>query len=58
MIRKCEESDLEVIFNNINDGAQAYKGVIPADCWHEPYMLWATIEREPKVTGVAPWKWR
>jgi GNAT superfamily N-acetyltransferase len=22
----------------INDAAQAYKGVIPDDCWHEPYM--------------------
>ncbi len=22
----------------INDAAQAYKGVIPAKCWHEPYM--------------------
>ena len=22
----------------INDGAQAYRGVIPADRWHEPYM--------------------
>lgn len=22
----------------INDAAIAYRGVIPADCWHEPYM--------------------
>lgn len=22
----------------INEAAEAYRGVIPADCWHEPYM--------------------
>ncbi len=38
MIRKCTDEDLEVIFNIVNDAATAYKGVIPADCWHEPYM--------------------
>jgi N-acetylglutamate synthase-like GNAT family acetyltransferase len=26
------------MYEIINDAAQAYKGVIPADCWHEPYM--------------------
>ncbi len=26
------------MFAIINDGAQAYRGVIPADRWHEPYM--------------------
>jgi N-acetylglutamate synthase-like GNAT family acetyltransferase len=38
MIRKCTDSDFEVILKIINDAAQAYKGVIPMDCWHEPYM--------------------
>jgi N-acetylglutamate synthase-like GNAT family acetyltransferase len=38
MIRKCVEEDFEEIFNIINDGANAYKGVIPHDRWHEPYM--------------------
>ena len=38
MIRKCTGQDVEVIFQIINDAARAYKGVIPADCWHEPYM--------------------
>ena len=49
----------------VNDAAQAYKGVIPADCWHEPYMpagelrqaidqgieFWG-IEHEGKLAGV------
>jgi len=38
MIRECTESDFNTIFEIINDAAQAYKGVIPKDCWHEPYM--------------------
>ena len=38
MIRQCSESDIEAIFGIINDAAVAYKGVIPDDRWHEPYM--------------------
>ncbi len=37
-IRRCGPADLDAIHSIINDAAQAYKGVIPADCWHEPYM--------------------
>ena len=37
-IRPCEAADLPALFSIVNDAAQAYKGVIPADCWHEPYM--------------------
>ncbi|MEP0892220.1 GNAT family N-acetyltransferase [Leptolyngbya sp. PL-A3] len=32
------DKDFEKIFNIINDAAIAYKGVIPPDRWHEPYM--------------------
>jgi len=38
MIRKATDKDFEEIFNIINDAAIAYKGVIPPDRWHEPYM--------------------
>ena len=38
MIRKCSAGDFEAIFEIINDAAIAYKGVIPDDRWHEPYM--------------------
>ena len=38
MIRKGADQDFEEIFKIINDAAIAYKGVIPADRWHEPYM--------------------
>ena len=38
MIRNSTAEDFEEIFNIINDAAIAYKGVIPPDRWHEPYM--------------------
>src|SRR5262245_12261097 len=38
MIRMATDEDFEEIFNIINDAAIAYKGVIPPDRWHEPYM--------------------
>ena len=38
MIRKCGQSDFEAMYAIINDAAQAYRGVIPADRWKEPYM--------------------
>jgi GNAT superfamily N-acetyltransferase len=38
MIRACTEADAPQICEIINDAAVAYKGIIPADRWHEPYM--------------------
>ena len=38
MIRKLTSLDADSIFDIINKAAGAYKGVIPADCYHEPYM--------------------
>jgi N-acetylglutamate synthase-like GNAT family acetyltransferase len=38
MIRKVSDKDFETVFNIINDAATAYKGVIPSDRWHDPYM--------------------
>jgi GNAT superfamily N-acetyltransferase len=38
MIRPCSETELPFIETIINEAARAYKAVIPADCWHEPYM--------------------
>ena len=38
IIRKSEDADLPQIFAVINEAAQAYRGVIPLDQWHEPYM--------------------
>lgn len=38
MIRNGTDEDFDEIFTIINDAAIAYKGVIPPDRWHEPYM--------------------
>lgn len=46
MIRKCTDEDFEAILNVINDAAKAYKGVIPPDCWHEPYMPKAELKAQ------------
>ena len=46
MIRPCETDDLESIYEIINDAAVAYKGVIPADRWHEPYMGREELQHE------------
>ena len=46
MIRHCEEGDFEQIWGIINDGALAYKGVIPADRWKQPYMSRDELKRQ------------
>ncbi len=45
-IRPCSESENQAIMAIINDAAMAYKGVIPADRWHEPYMPLDALEAE------------
>ncbi len=45
-ISPCGSKDLPIIFEIINESAHAYKGVIPADRWHEPYMPMAELVSE------------
>jgi len=47
-IRKCSEVDFETICSIINEAAITYKGVIPADCWKEPYMARTELEHETR----------
>ncbi len=54
MIKLLTSSETVSIWHIINEAAQAYKGVIPPDCWHEPYMPEAELEREMS-TGVVFW---
>jgi GNAT superfamily N-acetyltransferase len=54
MIRCCDERDFELIWSIINDGAHAYEGVIPADCWTEPYMSRNELRAEME-DGVTFW---
>jgi len=39
MIIEITLKDLSSILYVINDAATKFKGIIPDDCWHEPYML-------------------
>tara|TARA_Y100000590_G_scaffold319760_1_gene361864 strand:- start:1813 stop:2295 length:483 start_codon:yes stop_codon:yes gene_type:complete len=39
MINEYTKNDSSKIINVINDAAERYKGIIPDDCWNEPYML-------------------
>jgi GNAT superfamily N-acetyltransferase len=46
VIGPCTERDLEAIWEIVNEAAVAYRGVIPADCWHEPYMARDELRHE------------
>jgi GNAT superfamily N-acetyltransferase len=54
MIRRCDDRDFESIWAIINDGSQAYKGIIPVDRWTEPYMSQEKLRHEID-DGVVFW---
>jgi len=54
MVRQCDSSDFETIYAIIDEAAQVYKGVIPADRWKEPYMSRDELSREID-DGVVFW---
>jgi GNAT superfamily N-acetyltransferase len=53
-IRRCPDADRDAILAIVNSAAEAYRGVIPDDCWHEPYMRRDELDREI-AAGVAFW---
>ena len=55
MIRICAEPDFEAIYAIINDAATAYRGVIPDDRWHDPYMTREHLRRKEIADGVIFW---
>lgn len=56
MIRRCTDGDLPTIEAIVNGAAEAYRRVIPDDCWHEPYLTRAELEAEI-AAGVEFWGW-
>lgn len=48
IISPATEAEFEIINEVINDAAIAYKGVIPDDVWHEPYMPKEELRHEMK----------
>ena len=56
LIRKSVEADKAALVAIVNDAAQAYRGVIPADRWREPYMPAEELEKE--IAGASSSGWR
>ena len=55
MIRECAEADAERICFIVNEAAEAYRGVIPDDCWHAPYMPLDELRREREGMTFFGW---
>jgi GNAT superfamily N-acetyltransferase len=53
-IRACRDDERTAILAIVNTAAQAYRGAIPADRWHEPYMPLRELDGEI-AAGVAFW---
>ena len=53
-IRACRDDELPTILSIINTAAEAYRGIIPDDCFHDPYMGLSELQAEI-AAGVAFW---
>src|SRR5690349_14418481 len=53
-VRACRADERETMLAIINAAAEAYRGVIPDDCFHDPYMAADELDREI-AAGVAFW---
>ena len=56
MIRKCQANDAMRIYFIINEAAKAYDGVIPADCYHQPYMPKKELVKEMRRVSFYGWE--
>ncbi len=56
MIYECQPNDIDRIYLIINEAAKAYEGVIPTDCYHQPYMPREELEREMKRMTFFGWE--
>jgi GNAT superfamily N-acetyltransferase len=53
-IRPCRAGERDEILAIVNAAAEAYRGVIPEDRWHEPYMPGEELDAEI-AAGVEFW---
>ena len=53
-IRPCRDEERPAILAIVNAAAEAYRGVIPADRWHDPYMPAGDLDTEI-ADGVVFW---
>jgi GNAT superfamily N-acetyltransferase len=54
VIRRCRDDERDAILAIVNAAAEAYRGVIPADRWREPYMPRTELDEEI-AAGVVFW---
>ena len=53
-LRTCRPDERAAIAGVINAAAEAYRGIIPADHWHDPYMPTEGLDHEI-AAGVSFW---
>ena len=53
-LRRCDDEQRSRMLVIINAAAEAYRGAIPADCWHDPYMSADELDAEIRA-GVEFW---
>ncbi len=56
MIRDCTADEAATIDAIINRAATAYDGVIPSDCYHQPYMTMQELDREMQRISFLGWE--
>jgi GNAT superfamily N-acetyltransferase len=54
IIRLCLDDERDEVHAIVNAAAERYRGVIPEDCWHEPYMPRDALDEEI-AAGVEFW---
>ena len=48
-VRPCRDDERAAILAIVNAAAEAYRGVIPEDCWHEPYMRLDELSSDSQI---------
>ncbi len=56
MIRKCEAEDIQRVCFIINEAARAFNGIIPSDCYHQPYMPLDELKNEMRRVTFFGWE--
>lgn len=56
MIKELSHGDTNDIYTVVNGAATAYRSVIPADRYHEPYMPWEELQSEMEQMTFFGWE--
>jgi len=58
VIKNLANNDIEAVYSIVNRAACAYKGIIPDDCYHEPYMPLEELQAEMSRMTFFGWEER